>query len=95
MESIEYYRNNSKIISESLASAGYQCFGGSNAPYIWLKAPGGMGSWDFFSLLLDKANVATTPGVGFGPRGEGFVRLTAFGDAEATKNAVERIKKVF
>ena len=95
MESIEYYRNNSKIIRESLASAGYQCFGGSNAPYIWLKAPGGMGSWDFFSLLLDKANVTTTPGVGFGPRGEGFVRLTAFGDAEATKNAVERIKKVF
>lgn len=94
MESIEYYRNNSKIICEILTSAGYECFGGANAPYIWLKTPGSMGSWDFFNLLLDKANVATTPGVGFGPGGEGYIRLTAFGDAQATKAAVECIKGV-
>lgn len=93
-ESIEYYRNNSKIICESLTSAGYECFGGTNAPYIWLKTPGGMGSWDFFNLLLDKAHVAATPGVGFGPGGEGYVRLTAFGDTQATKEAVESIKEV-
>ena len=67
-------------------------FGGVNAPYIWLKTPGGMGSWDFFDLLLDQANVATTPGAGFGPSGEVYVRLTAFGDAAATGEAVERVK---
>ena len=71
---------------------GSQVFGGVNAPYIWLKTPGGMGSWDFFDLLLDQANVATTPGAGFGPSGEGYVRLTAFGDAAATVEAVERVK---
>ena len=71
---------------------GSRCSAGVNAPYIWLKTPGGMGSWDFFDLLLDQANVATTPGAGFGPSGEGYVRLTAFGDAAATVEAVERVK---
>ncbi len=93
-KAIEYYQNNAKVIMEGLTSVGLECFGGVNAPYIWLKAPGGMGSWQFFDLLLDRANVATTPGVGFGPSGEGYVRLTSFGDADATKTAVERIKKV-
>ena len=79
-------------LSFSLTAAGYQCFGGENSPYVWMKAPNGMGSWEFFDLLLDKANVASTPGAGFGPSGEGYVRLTAFGDAQATKEAVERIK---
>ena len=92
MESINYYKNNARVIREELTAAGLECFGGVNAPYIWLKTPGGMPSWDFFDLVLDKANVATTPGVGFGPSGEGFARLTAFGDAEDTKVAVGRIR---
>ncbi|MEM5779984.1 MAG: LL-diaminopimelate aminotransferase [Lawsonibacter sp.] len=94
MESIAYYQNNAKVIRAGLTGAGLECFGGVNAPYIWVKTPGGMGSWDFFDLVLDRANVATTPGAGFGPSGEGYVRLTAFGDAEATKQAVERIKAI-
>ena len=93
-ENIAYYQNNAKVIREGLAAAGLTCFGGVDAPYIWLKTPDGMGSWDFFDLVLDKANVATTPGAGFGPSGEGYIRLTAFGDAEATRKAVERIKAV-
>ena len=93
-ETLDYYRNNAKVIKEGLSSAGFQCFGGVNAPYIWVKTPNGMGSWDFFDLVLDRANVATTPGAGFGPSGEGYVRLTAFGDAEATKRAVEQVKSV-
>ena len=91
-EAIDYYRNNAQVIREGLTAAGLTCFGGVNAPYIWLKTPNGMGSWEFFDLLLDQANVATTPGAGFGPSGEGYIRLTAFGDAEATRQAVERIK---
>jgi len=93
MEAIGYYRNNAQIIREGLSSAGLTCFGGVDAPYIWAKTPDGMGSWDFFDLLLDRAHVATTPGAGFGPSGEGYIRLTSFGDADATKEAVERIKK--
>ncbi len=65
-----------------------------NAPYIWLKTPDGMGSWDFFDLLLKQANVVTTPGAGFGPSGEGYIRLTAFGTAEATAEAVRRVTAV-
>ncbi len=94
MESIAYYQNNAKVILEGLSDSGLQCFGGVNAPYIWLKTPDGMGSWDFFDYVLDRANVATTPGAGFGPSGEGYIRLTAFGDAEATKQAVERFKAI-
>ena len=92
MENIAYYQNNAKVIREGLTAAGMTCFGGVDAPYIWVKTPDGMGSWDFFDLVLDKANVATTPGVGFGPSGEGYIRLTAFGEAEATRQAVERVK---
>lgn len=88
---IRYYLDNAKVIREGLSRAGLTAFGGVNAPYIWLKTPDGMGSWEFFDLLLDKANVATTPGVGFGPSGEGYIRMTAFGDAQATKEAVERV----
>ena len=91
-DSIAYYMNNAKVIREGLTSAGFTCCGGVNAPYIWVKTPNGMGSWEFFDLVLDRANVATTPGAGFGPSGEGYIRLTAFGDAEATKEAVERVK---
>ncbi len=90
--SINYYRQNAQVIREGLTAAGLSCFGGVNAPYIWIKTPDGMGSWDFFDLLLDRASVATTPGAGFGPSGEGYIRLTAFGGAEATREAVERVK---
>ena len=68
--------------------------GGENSPYIWARTPDGMGSWAFFDMLLQQANVVTTPGAGFGPSGEGYIRLTAFGDAEATKEAVARIEKL-
>lgn len=88
---IRYYLDNAKVIREGLSRAGLTAFGGVNAPYIWLKTPNGIGSWEFFDLLLNKANVATTPGVGFGPSGEGYIRMTAFGDAQATKEAVERV----
>ncbi|MPN06796.1 LL-diaminopimelate aminotransferase [bioreactor metagenome] len=91
-EVIGYYMNNAKVIREGLAAAGLTVYGGVNAPYIWCKTPEGLGSWDFFDLLLDKAKVVTTPGAGFGPSGEGYIRLTAFGDAAATKEAVERIR---
>ena len=91
-EQIAYYMNNAKIIKEGLASMGYTVSGGVNAPYIWLKTPDGMKSWDFFDYLLENANVVGTPGSGFGPSGEGYFRLTAFGTYENTLQAVERIK---
>lgn len=95
MENIDYYRRNAQVIREGLAAAGLTCFGGVDAPYIWLRTPDGVGSWDFFDQVLDRANVATTPGAGFGPSGEGYVRLTAFGEAEATRTAVERVAGMF
>ena len=91
---IDYYMNNAKIIREGLKAAGYEVYGGVNAPYIWMKTPGGMSSWDFFDRLLKDAAVVGTPGSGFGPHGEGYFRLTAFGDTENTLEAVERIKKL-
>ena len=91
-ETIAYYQENARVIREGLTEAGLTCFGGVNAPYIWLKTPDGMGSWEFFDKLLKEANVDTTPGAGFGPSGEGYIRLTAFGDADATKEAVARIR---
>jgi len=94
-ENLEYYRGNAKIITEALDALGIWYTGGVNSPYIWLKCPNGMGSWEFFDLLLTKANVVGTPGAGFGEMGEGFFRLTAFGDRERTKEAAERIKKLF
>ncbi len=95
MANIDYYRANAQVIREGLTAAGMTCFGGVDAPYIWLKTPNGVGSWDFFDQVLDRANVATTPGAGFGPSGEGYVRLTAFGGAEDTKIAVERVAGMF
>ncbi len=94
MANIDYYRENARVIREGLTAAGLTCFGGVDAPYIWLKTPGGAGSWDFFDRVLAEANVATTPGAGFGPSGEGYIRLTAFGDAQATKTAVERVRNM-
>lgn len=92
-EQIAYYMNNAKLIREGLSDAGYTIFGGVNAPYIWLKTPEGMTSWDFFDYLLEERNIVGTPGSGFGPSGEGYFRLTAFGSLENTKEAMERIRK--
>jgi LL-diaminopimelate aminotransferase len=89
---INYYMTNAKIIREGLLSIGLQVFGGVNAPYIWLKTPNGMDSWSFFDKLLKEANIVGTPGVGFGPSGEGYFRLTAFGSKENTEEAIERFK---
>lgn len=91
-EQIAYYMNNAKTILEGLKSAGYTVSGGVNAPYIQLKTPDKMTSWEFFDFLLEKANVVGTPGSGFGPSGEGYFRLTAFGSYENTVRALERIK---
>lgn len=91
-EQIAYYMNNARVIKEGLKEAGYEVYGGVNAPYIWLKTPENMSSWDFFDYLLEQAHVIGTPGSGFGPSGEGYFRLTAFGTYENTVAALERIK---
>ncbi len=93
-EQIAYYMNNARIIREGLAKAGYSVSGGINAPYIWMKTPDGLTSWEFFDRLLEEANVVGTPGSGFGPSGEGYLRLTAFGTLENTLEAIERISKM-
>ena len=93
-EQVAYYMRNAKVIYEGLKEAGYEVYGGVNAPYIWLKTPQGMTSWDFFDYLLENANVVGTPGSGFGPSGEGYFRLTAFGSYENSVRALERIKKL-
>ena len=93
-EQVGYYMENARIILDGLKEAGYTVSGGVNAPYIWLKTPKGMTSWEFFDYLLEHANVVGTPGSGFGPSGEGYFRLTAFGSRENTIEAVERIKKM-
>lgn len=93
-ENIKYYQENAKIIKDGLKNAGFEVYGGINSPYIWLKTPNNLKSWDFFDLLLEKANVVGTPGSGFGPSGEGYFRLTAFGTKENTIEAIERIKNM-
>ena len=93
-EQIKYYLENARIIREGLIAAGYQASGGVNAPYIWLKAPDNLTSWEFFDRLLDEANIVGTPGSGFGPHGEHYFRLTAFGSRENTIRAMERITKL-
>lgn len=91
-ETIDYYMTNASIIREGLKSIGFTVFGGVNAPYIWLKTPNGLSSWEFFDKLLNEVNVVGTPGSGFGPSGEGYFRLTAFGSRETTEEAIQRIK---
>ena len=93
-DQVAYYMKNAAYIREGLSDAGYTVYGGVNAPYIWLKAPNGMSSWEFFDYLLKKANIVGTPGSGFGPSGETYFRLTAFGQYENTVEAIERIKKL-
>lgn len=89
---VGYYLSNAKIIKTGLENIGITVFGGVSSPYIWLKTPNNMGSWEFFDKLLNEANIVGTPGVGFGPSGEGYFRLTAFGSKENTEAAVERFK---
>lgn len=92
-ETIDFYLENARIIRDGLTSIGITAYGGVNAPYIWLKTPNDMPSWDFFDKLLNEANVIGTPGAGFGPCGEGYFRLTAFGKRADTIEAVQRIKE--
>jgi len=89
---IDYYMENARIIREGITSIGITCFGGVNSPYIWLQTPNNMPSWDFFDKLLKEVNIVGTPGAGFGPCGEGYFRLTAFGNRQKTIEAVDRIK---
>lgn len=91
---IELYMANARLIRKSLTGFGYTVFGGVNAPYLWLKTPKGMSSWEFFDKLLNEAHVVGTPGTGFGPAGEGYFRLTAFGHPENVKEAIKRIEKI-
>lgn len=91
-DTIDFYLGNARIILDGLSAIGVECFGGINSPYVWLKTPVGMPSWDFFDKLLKEANVAGTPGAGFGSAGEGYFRLTAFNTRENTEKAVERFK---
>ena len=92
-ESISYYLNNAKIITETMKELGIWFTGGTNSPYIWLKCPEKMSSWEFFDLLLNKYNIVGTPGVGFGKQGEGFFRLTAFGNTDNVKKAMDRMRQ--
>lgn len=93
-EAIDYYLENAKIIRKALSDAGLTVYGGENAPYIWAKTPDGMKSWDFFDKVLEETGVVTTPGSGFGPSGEGYIRLTAFSTKENTIKAMEKIKNI-
>lgn len=95
MENINYYRANAKVIADTMDEIGIKYFGGVNSPYIWLKCPNGMKSWEFFDYLLENINVVGTPGAGFGENGEGYFRLTAFGDKDNTIEAMNRLKKLF
>lgn len=94
-EMIGYYKGNAKIIADTLSKKGILYFGGEHSPYIWMQCPEGLKSWDFFDALLHRAAVIGTPGAGFGQNGEGFFRLTAFGNREKTMEAMERFSKVF
>jgi LL-diaminopimelate aminotransferase len=91
-EAVDFYMENARIIREGLEATGLRVFGGRNAPYIWVKAPAGLGSWPLFDKLLNEAHVVGTPGAGFGPSGEGYLRLTGFGSREHTEAAVDRIR---
>lgn len=94
-ETVDYYLRNAEALRQGLLDAGFEVFGGTNAPYVWIKTPDETTSWEFFDILLDRCHVAGTPGSGFGPSGEGYIRLTAFNTYENTVEAVKRIQKVF
>ena len=90
---IDYYMTNARIMKKGFENIGCKIYGGENAPYLWLKTPNGISSWKFFEEMLYKANVVVTPGIGFGPSGEGYVRLTAFGKREDCEEAMQRLKQ--
>ena len=92
-ETIDYYLENARVMREGLRKAGYECVGGVNSPYVWIKAPEGMSSWEFFDYLLDRYHIVGTPGSGFGPSGEGYFRLTAFNTRENTEKAMARLNE--
>lgn len=94
MENIQGYKENAKIIADTLDELGIYYTGGHYSPYVWLKCPNNMSSWEFFDFLLEKAQVVGTPGEGFGKNGEGFFRLTAFNTPERTREAMERLKEI-
>ena len=94
LENIRYYKRNARVIMDALEEAGTEYWGGRNAPYVWMRCPKGIGSWDFFDLMLNEIQVIGTPGEGFGPCGEGCFRLSAFGKAEETEEAAGRMKKL-
>ncbi len=91
-ESIDYYMENARLLREGMAAAGYEAFGGENAPYVWVRTPDGMTSWEFFDHLLERYQLSSTPGAGFGTNGEGFVRLTAFNTRSNTLAALRRLR---
>ncbi|PAV06687.1 LL-diaminopimelate aminotransferase [Methanosphaera cuniculi] len=93
-EDLDYYVKNAQLIRQSLEDLGLDVYGGVDSPYIWVKTPNGIDSWEFFDILLNDANVVSTPGAGFGPSGEGYIRLTAFNTYEKTKEAMERIAQL-
>ncbi len=93
-DTLSYYRANSNLIKDSLTQAGFTVYGATNSPYSWVKTPADYDSWSFFDLLLEKCGIITTPGAGFGPAGEGYIRITAFGQKEKTAEAMERIKQL-
>ncbi len=93
-DNIAFYLENARIIREGISSIGLTVFGGVDSPYLWIKTPNDMSSWDFFDLLLEQIHIVSTPGSGFGPCGEGYLRLTAFGSRENTVRAVDRIKSL-
>ena len=93
-KNIHYYKNNARVLMDALDKAGIEYWGGKNAPYVWMRCPNGMGSWEFFDRMLNDIQVVGTPGEGFGPCGEGFFRLSAFGHADETKTAAERMYRL-
>ena len=94
MEQVNYYKRNAEVICKRLSQCGFTIFGGRNSPYIWMKIPTKESSWQYFDSLLRKADVIVTPGSGFGPSGEGYIRLTAFGTYEETIQAIGRIERI-
>jgi LL-diaminopimelate aminotransferase len=95
MAQVAFYMDNARRMREGLGKAGFVIFGGKHAPYLWIRTPDGMPSWDFFDLLLNKAHVVGTPGAGFGPGGEGYFRLSAFNSRDNVDEAIERINRAF
>ncbi|MEE3326770.1 MAG: aminotransferase class I/II-fold pyridoxal phosphate-dependent enzyme, partial [Myxococcota bacterium] len=92
---IAHYMENARRVREGLGAAGFDVFGGEHAPYIWMRTPSGLSSWDFFDQLLERSHVVGTPGSGFGPSGEGYFRISAFNSHENVDLAIERITKAF